>query len=81
MFPFKFQTVVETDISDLLLKDHPMTTRASAEETKEEDTTQEGADISGILPELPKSHNIQDVTKNTHRFRELLLFGRKKVSV
>ncbi|XP_041481435.1 protein transport protein Sec16A-like isoform X2 [Lytechinus variegatus] len=73
-------TVVETDISDLLLKDHPMTSRESSsqEEAAEGEASQDGADVSDLLSELPKTNDAQDAVKQTHRFRELLLFGRKK---
>ncbi|XP_071488787.1 uncharacterized protein [Diadema antillarum] len=78
-------TVVETDISDLLLTDHPMTTRVAVEtdvsqgEEVEAETTDDVTDQSSLLlSHLSKPKEGPDPSKQTHRFRELLLFGRKK---
>ncbi|XP_033116693.1 protein transport protein Sec16A-like isoform X2 [Anneissia japonica] len=67
-------TVVGQDISELILKNHPV---LGSEETEEVDTS----DVSSSTPtnlKLTHPKKSVDVEKETLRFRELLLFGRKK---
>ena len=49
--------------------------------TAEEDgkAKEEVAQETRVIPHLPQKSHGPDIEKETHRFRELLLFGRKKV--
>ena len=82
---------METDISELLLKNHPMVSSSSTPPAPQsegdaaaavavgaEEINPEGQS-SEVIP--PKKPHLRDVDADSRRFRELLLFGRKKVCV
>ncbi|XP_071948178.1 uncharacterized protein [Antedon mediterranea] len=62
-------TVVGTDMSELILNNHPV---LGSNETEEEEAD------SGTPTNSLQHKKAVDVEKETRRFRELLLFGRKK---
>ena len=53
----------------------PTATTAGEDGEAKEEVAQE----TRIIPQLPQKSHGPDIEKETHRFRELLLFGRKKV--
>ncbi|XP_038046438.1 protein transport protein Sec16A-like [Patiria miniata] len=77
--------IMESDVSDLLLKNHPMVTSPSSsatpasqtggEEAAGEETNSEGQRAEVTAKRKPQ---LRDVESDTSKFRELLLFGRKK---
>ena len=75
---------METDISELLLKNHPMVSSSITPpdpKTEEDAAAGEETSIEGQSSEVvvQKKPHLRDVEADTSRFRELLLFGRKKV--
>ncbi|XP_033642753.1 protein transport protein Sec16A-like isoform X3 [Asterias rubens] len=76
-------SIMETDISELLLKNHPMVSSSITPpdpKTEEDAAAGEETSIEGQSSEVvvQKKPHLRDVEADTSRFRELLLFGRKK---
>lgn len=84
-----FQTIVGTDIADLLLEDHVPNTSdygdsESKAESERESTQSPATQENSALQMTTTSDRVlvnrsMDLNEKTDRFRNLLLYGRKKV--